>query len=156
MLHIRIERELKGREMAESMVISVHLTVTYRENHSAICLNIFFWLLPSLFASPLVWNFSLHWHSCSGKEQWGVAEVYKTIFKCKQRHSQPSSHICLCLQICLLLSFFHTWPKIFTPTHTQILGVVLYPIIPIHTPFQMFNHCRGLWDTVLIGEKKKK
>lgn len=116
----------------------------------------FFWLLPSLFASPLVWHFSLHWHSCSGKEQWGVAEVYKTIFKCKQRHSQPSSHICLCLQICLLLSFFHTWPKIFTHTHTQILGVVLYPIIPIHTPFQMFNHCRGLWDTVLIGKKKKE
>lgn len=153
MLHIRIERELKGREMAESMVISVHLTVTYRENHSAICLSI----LSGCFShfSPLVWNFSLHWHSCSGKEQGGVAEVYKTIFKCKQRHSQPSSHICLCLQICRLLSFFHTWSKIFTHTRTQILCVVLYPIIPIHTPFQMFNHCRGLWDTVLIGKKKK-
>lgn len=46
MLHIRIERELKGREMAESMVISVHLTVTYRENHSAICLNIFSGCFP--------------------------------------------------------------------------------------------------------------
>lgn len=140
--------------MAELMVISVHLTVTYRENHSAICLNIFSGCFP---------HFLCHlWFEISPYTDIAAVERSKEVWlRCTRLflnvnrgiHNHRVTSVSVCRSAASFL-FFHTWPKIFTHTHTQILGVVLYPIIPIHTPFQMFNHCRGLWDTVLIGNKK--
>ncbi len=116
----RTEKNPKGTKNAATMVIiSVHLTMTYRDNPTGTCLSTFLVVFPHFCTSP--WQRAPCWKclcSFSGKEWWGVAEVHGTISKCKQSHSWLLSSIRLCLRIWLAFFFPLTSPQKYSPTRT--------------------------------------
>lgn len=125
---IRIAKNPKGRKKTATMVIiSAHLTMTYRDNPRLNVFKRFLGCFPpfcsSLWQRTRSGNFT--WCRC-GSPAGRSDEVWlsraRLFSKCKQRHSRALSRICLCLRICLGVCFFffcsHTQPPKYSQTRT--------------------------------------
>lgn len=71
-------------------------------------------------------------------------------------HRVASVSVCRSASVSFFFLPTHTAPK-YSPTRTlRQIHLILYPIIPIHASFQLFNHGRGLWDTALMEKKRNR